>query len=196
MSDYQDLRAVLLQALPQWQAPDGCLRHISSIVAVGLVTTAQTSSRRRRALLRIWRDVPFPGWLRQVFLRVLNPSFMVGAMALIQDDHGRVLVVEHTYRREVPWGLPGGWLKHAESPEAGLVREVLEETGFEIRIDRLLAADFWGSSQLDLLYQASVVSGAYQSSDETGLHRWLFSHELPELLPNQRALLRKARVLE
>lgn len=146
--------------------------------------------------MRIWRDVPFPGWLRQVFLRILNPSFMVGAMALIQDDQGRVLVVEHTYRREVPWGLPGGWLKHAESPEAGLVREVLEETGFQIRIDRLLATDFWGSSQLDLLYRATVVSGAYQASDETGLHRWLFPHELPELLPNQRALLRKARVLE
>ena len=68
-------------------------------------------------LLRIWRDVPFPAWLRYVFLRVLNPSFMVGAMALIQDEHGRILVLEHTYRRAIPWGLPGGWLKHAESPE-------------------------------------------------------------------------------
>ena len=116
-------------------------------------------ARTRRVLLRIWRDVPFPGWLRQVFLRVLNPSVMVGAMALIQDDQGRMLVLEHTYRREVPWGLPGGWLKHAESPESGLAREVFEETGLKVKVGSLLAADFWGSSQLDLLFRCTVESG-------------------------------------
>jgi 8-oxo-dGTP diphosphatase len=117
---------------------------------------------------------------------------MVGAMALIQDDQGRVLVLEHTYRREVPWGLPGGWLKHAESPEAGLAREVFEETGLRVRVDGLLAADFWGSSQLDLMYRCTVQSGSYQSSDETAQHRWVSVDQLPELLPNQLALLHKA----
>ena len=150
------------------------------------------SSRRQRVLLRIWRDVPFPNWLRHVFLRILNPSFMVGAMALIQDDTGRILVVEHTYRRRIPWGLPGGWLKRAESPEAGLVREVYEETGLNVRVEALLAADFWNSSQFDLLYRCSVVSGTYRGSDETGAHQWLLVSELPRLLPNQWALLRKA----
>jgi 8-oxo-dGTP pyrophosphatase MutT (NUDIX family) len=145
----------------------------------------------RPLLLRVWRDVPFPGWLRLIFLRILNPSFMVGAMALIQDEHGRVLVLEHTYRREVPWGLPGGWLKQAESPEAGLSREVFEETGLRVRVDGLLAADFYGHSQLDLLYRCTVESGTYTSSDETVAHRWVLPAELPELLPNQHALLRK-----
>jgi 8-oxo-dGTP pyrophosphatase MutT (NUDIX family) len=146
----------------------------------------------RPVLVRLWRDVPFPGWLRTAFLRILNPSVMVGAMALIQDDRGRVLVLEHTYRRRLPWGLPGGWLKHAESPEAGLVREVREETGFCVRVDGLLAAEFWGGNQLDLLYRCTVQSGTYTPSDETGLHRWVALADLPELLPNQRALLRKA----
>jgi len=146
-------------------------------------------------LLRIWRDVPFPNWLRHIFLRILNPSFMVGAMALIQDDGGRILILEHSYRRHIPWGLPGGWLKHAESPEAGLVREVFEETGLRVRVDALLAADFWGNNQLDLLYRCSVTAGTYQASDETLDHRWASPSELPELLPNQHALLRKAGVL-
>jgi 8-oxo-dGTP diphosphatase len=154
----------------------------------------QHTSKRRRLLLRIWRDVPFPGWMRHVFLRVLNPSFMVGAMALIQDEQGRILVVEHTYRRDVPWGLPGGWLKHAESPEAGLVREVQEETGLHVNVEELMAADFWGFGQLDLMYRCTVKSGTYRSSDETGEHAWLLPEDLPELLPNQRALLRKAKV--
>ncbi len=150
------------------------------------------SSRRRRVLLRIWRDVPFPGWMREVFLRLMNPSVMVGAMALIQDDAGRVLVVEHTYRRQIPWGLPGGWLKGHERPEAGLAREVMEETGFAVRIDQLLAADFWESSQFDLLYRCSVVGGTFRPSDETCGHRWVLPREAPQLLPNQLALLRKA----
>ena len=153
------------------------------------------SFRTKPLLLRIWRDVPFPSWMRQIFLRVLNPSFMVGAMALIQDDAGRILVLEHTYRRDVPWGLPGGWLKQAESPEVGLAREVLEETGLRVTVERLLAADFWGNEQLDLLYRCAVVSGSYTPSDETGLHRWAAPAELPELLPNQVFLLRKAGVL-
>src|SRR5258708_38686600 len=106
------------------------------MVAVGFVVSAQTTSVRRRFLLRMWKDVRFPGWMCHVFLRVLNPSFMVGAMALIQDDQGRILIVEHTYRRDVPWGLPGGWLKHAESPETGLTREVLEETGLHVKVER------------------------------------------------------------
>jgi 8-oxo-dGTP diphosphatase len=151
--------------------------------------------RAKPLLLRIWRDVPFPRWMRHVFLRILNPSFMVGAMALIVDDDGRFLVVEHTYRREVPWGLPGGWLKQAETPEVGLVREVFEETSLRVRVETLLAADFWGSSQLDLLYRCTVVGGTYTPSDETGQHRWIRAEERPELLPNQLRLLRKAGVL-
>jgi 8-oxo-dGTP diphosphatase len=133
--------------------------------------------------------------MRVLFLRVLNPSFMIGAMALIQDSDGRILVLEHTYRKRVPWGLPGGWLKHAESPEAGLAREVHEETGLTVRVDALLAADFWGGTQFDLLYRCEVVEGSVRSSDETGLHRWANVDELPELLPNQRLLLRKAGLL-
>jgi 8-oxo-dGTP diphosphatase len=155
-----------------------------------------SGSRRRRLLLRIWRDVPFPEWMRSLFLRLLNPSVMVGAMALIQDDAGRVLILEHTYRRTVPWGLPGGWLKHNESPEVGLAREVFEETGLTVSVDAVLAADFWDSDQLDMLFRCTIRSGSYQSSDETATHKWVMPNQLPQLLPNQLALLRKAKVFE
>jgi 8-oxo-dGTP diphosphatase len=146
-------------------------------------------------LLRVWRDVPFPGWLRQVFLRVLNPSFMIGAMALIQDEHGRILILEHTYRPDLPWGLPGGWLKRGESPEAGLAREVFEETGLRVSVDGLLAADFSHGQQFNVLYACSIVSGKYAATDETSSARWATIADLPELLPNQLLLLQKAGVL-
>ncbi len=149
----------------------------------------------KRVLLRIWRDVPFPSWLRWLFLRTLNPSFMIGAMALIRDDQGRILLLEHTYRRRSPWGLPGGWLRHSESPEAGLAREVWEETGLRVSVNGLLAADFYEGSQFDLLYACTVLSGTYRGSEETAGSRWVTVEELPELLPNQIALLRKAGIV-
>lgn len=146
-------------------------------------------------LLWLWREVPFPEPLRRVFLRILNPSFMVGAMALVQDERGRVLLLLHTYRKQVPWGLPGGWLKRAESPEAGLAREVLEETGMKVSVDALLAADFFAGNQLNLLYRCSIVDGTYRPTDETSRHAWVPPEELPELLPNQAELLARAGIV-
>jgi hypothetical protein len=59
-----------------------------------------------------------------------------------------------------------------------------------------LAAEFWGRSQLDLVYRCTVERGTYTSSDETGLHRWVLPADLPELLPNQLALLRKVGLVD
>jgi len=157
--------------------------------------TSTKKLTRKGALLLIWRVVPFPAWLRYVFLRLLNPSFMIGAMALIQDGEGRILILEHTYRPSLPWGLPGGWLKHAESPEQGLAREVFEETGLTVTVAALLAADFFAGRQFNLLYRCAIVAGAYHATDETRGYRWAAPHDLPRLLPNQLHLLAKAGVL-
>jgi 8-oxo-dGTP diphosphatase len=92
------------------------------------------------------------------------------------------------------WSFPKGKLARGESHRDAAIREVLEETGFRVRVDGLLAAEFWGNSQLDLLYRCSVQGGTYQSSDETGLHRWVALDQLPPLLPNQAGLLRKAGI--
>jgi ADP-ribose pyrophosphatase YjhB (NUDIX family) len=37
------------------------------------------------------------------------------------------------------WTLPGGWADVGETPSSAAAREVLEESGFEVRITRLLA---------------------------------------------------------
>jgi len=146
-------------------------------------------------MLRIWRDVPFPEWLRTIFLRILNPSFMIGASALVLDSEGRVLLLKHTYRKQHEWGLPGGWLKRTESPEHGLEREVFEESGFTVRVTDLLAAGSLQDSQLDLLYRCELLGGTYTANEETSEARWVPLADLPELLPNQGFLLRKARLL-
>jgi 8-oxo-dGTP diphosphatase len=74
---------------------------------------------------------------------------MVGVGAVILSDEGRVVLVK---RRQEPlagqWSLPGGMLELGESLEAGVAREVQEETGLIVTVgpvvevfDRILLDD-------------------------------------------------------
>jgi len=60
----------------------------------------------------------------------------LGTCVVIFDDAGRVLL-EHRADCEW-WGLPGGALDAGETLTQGAAREVLEETGLSIEIERLL----------------------------------------------------------
>jgi 8-oxo-dGTP diphosphatase len=73
-----------------------------------------------------------PRRLRVLVVRTVTPSFSVGAMCLIEDGEGRVLLVRQPYR--AGWGLPGGFLKRGETPEACAVREVREEVGLDVEL--------------------------------------------------------------
>lgn len=59
-----------------------------------------------------------------------TPVATVGA--LISDGKGRVLLVR-TRKWSDRWGIPGGKIKRGETAEAALRRELLEETGLQIR---------------------------------------------------------------
>lgn len=95
-------------------------------------------SQLHRRLLWLWKSAPFPLWLRRLFLRLVTPCFLIGALAIVEDEQERVLMVKHTYRSERPWGLPGGWIQSAETVAQGVAREVREETGLEVAVGRVL----------------------------------------------------------
>lgn len=70
-------------------------------------------------------------------------THFVGAGGVVLDSRQRLLVVNERFRgnRSEPfWKLPGGLLDPGEHLEAGVRREVLEETGIETRFDRLVVA--------------------------------------------------------
>jgi ADP-ribose pyrophosphatase YjhB (NUDIX family) len=73
----------------------------------------------------------------------------VRATAVLIED-GNLLLVEQkvTQSLERTWSLPGGTLEFGETLEACLIREVHEETGLHVAIERLLyvcdrIADGW-----------------------------------------------------
>lgn len=61
----------------------------------------------------------------------------VGVFAVIFNERGEVLCVQRNYP-PYGWTTPGGHLEEHEAPENGVVREVLEETGYRVAIERLL----------------------------------------------------------
>lgn len=56
------------------------------------------------------------------------------AGAVVRED-GRVLAIRRSDNGR--WELPGGVLEIDEAPEEGARREVLEETGVEVEVQRL-----------------------------------------------------------
>src|SRR5437016_10713644 len=86
----------------------------------------------------IWRRLP--GGVRRRVSRLGQSRFTVTTAAFIFDDDGRILLLEHVFRPDSGWGVPGGFLSKAEQPEAGLRRELREEIGIEIEDVEILFA--------------------------------------------------------
>ncbi|HSX32739.1 MAG TPA: NUDIX hydrolase [Candidatus Saccharimonadales bacterium] len=100
-------------------------------------------------------------------------TYRISVKALIQDEAGRVLLLEEQDGR---WELPGGGLEHGEDPRAALPREIAEETGFTTEWISDQPVAFWtiqkevGAASLKwfafVVYEAKV-SGQFKPSADT-----------------------------
>jgi ADP-ribose pyrophosphatase YjhB (NUDIX family) len=120
--------------------------------------------------------VPIPYRARLQALRLLGYSFIVGAVAVIRDADGRLLLARHTYpvgksRREV-WALPGGAVEKYESIPQALRRELGQELGLDIAVERLLLVDASAAPRLDFVFACSVRDGRFRPSSEVAEVGW------------------------
>lgn len=60
---------------------------------------------------------------------------MPSVVAIVQDDQGRVLMIHKTDNDK--WALPGGGHEPGESITDTVVREVKEETGYDVEVDTI-----------------------------------------------------------
>ena len=65
----------------------------------------------------------------------------LAAYALLFDDEGRVLLALWNEEPQFLWTLPGGGVDLHETASEAAVREVREETGYEIELVRVLGLD-------------------------------------------------------
>jgi len=122
-----------------------------------------------------------------------SPRFRVGVFAVIERLGEYLLAL----RRDIHWwNLPGGGLEYDETLEEGLRREVREETGCEIEIERL--AGVYSKPQkreivLTFLCHLTDTSPSPGTSDEVEQVAWFAPDSLPEhVLPKHRERLQDA----
>jgi mutator protein MutT len=94
------------------------------------------------------------------------------ACAVILNEKGEVFLTQRN-APEVPevhdrWQFPGGKVEFAEHPEDTVKREVLEETGFEVQVVRMLPGVLsnvyaYGGHAVCLLYECKVISGTFKA---------------------------------
>lgn len=119
----------------------------------------------------------------------------VAAYAVV-ERRGRILLTHWRRGHLHGWTLPGGGLESGEDPRDAVVREVLEETGLDARVGKLLGVDSRvmvreevpeGKNPelhtIRIIYRASVKDGPLQnevdgSSDEA---RWVALGEVKGL---------------
>ncbi len=100
---------------------------------------------RMKQSLAVWlRRVPPLRWLLALAVRGLVPRHYVGAVGVILNQAGQVLLLQHVFRPYYPWGLPGGWVERGEDPADTVRREVFEELGLPVEVGPLLLCQLQG----------------------------------------------------
>jgi ADP-ribose pyrophosphatase YjhB (NUDIX family) len=114
----------------------------------------------------------------------------VGCDVFITDGAGRVLLIRR--HDDGLWALPGGCQDLGETPAECACRECLEETGFTVRLVKLLgifsSARYeyvhypWKENEFcHLLFQAIITGGEPRPSDETLEVAFFLREKLPPL---------------
>ena len=106
-----------------------------------------------------------------------TPRHSVSVAAAVVDEAGRVLATRRADNDR--WEPPGGVLELEETVEDGLRREVLEETGLVVEVERLTGVyKNMTRGIVSLVFRCHVAGGALGLSDEVRECRWMTPDEL------------------
>jgi ADP-ribose pyrophosphatase YjhB (NUDIX family) len=123
------------------------------------------------------------------------PLHRIGVSAVTVDDEGRALVIQR--RDNGRWEAPGGFLELGETIEAGAQREVLEETGVTIELQRLTGIyKNMTLGVINFVFRARAVHGEPQTGPETKDTRWATRQEITELVPTEAVAIRTLDALD
>lgn len=117
-------------------------------------------------------------------------SLVVGSSAVTVDDEGRILLQRRSDSGN--WALPGGTMDIGETFAQSAIREVKEETGFDVRIDRIIGiysdpghvfaySDGEVRQEFNICLAATIVGGRLAVSRESTDVRFFSFDELDGL---------------
>ena len=111
---------------------------------------------------------------------VFNQGPKLVAGALFEADGGVLLVKRDIEPGYGKWTFPGGFVERGETAEAAAQREVLEETGLEVRVSGIVGLySYEGQVPAIAVFAARVVGGEPLPLDETMAVRGYRRDEIP-----------------
>ena len=132
-------------------------------------------------------------------------SLVVATSAVVADERGRILMQPRADSGN--WALPGGGMEMNESLTDSVIREVKEETGYEVEVTGLVGtytdprhiiaySDGEVRRQFNICFTAHVIGGQLAISDESSEIRFVDRGELDELPMHTSQRLRLRHYLE
>ncbi|WP_435614484.1 NUDIX hydrolase [Streptomyces coelicoflavus] len=105
------------------------------------------------------------------------PLHSVSVAGVVVRDDGSVLAIRRADNGT--WEPPGGVLELDEHPEDGTVREVLEETGICVSVERLTGVyKNMSRGVVALVFRCRQVGGVERTSQESTDVKWLTPEEV------------------
>ena len=131
-------------------------------------------------------------------------SVVPSVVAIVRDDLGRVLMIHKTDNNK--WALPGGAHEIGESIAETVVREVKEETGYDVEVDTITGTytdpghvmaydDGEVRQQFSIAFRATLLGGSPATSVESDRVEWIEPEQLDELELHPSMRLRIAHAL-
>ncbi|WP_371671469.1 NUDIX domain-containing protein [Streptomyces sp. NBC_00289] len=108
-----------------------------------------------------------------------TPLHSVSVAGVVIGEDGRLLAIRRADNGT--WELPGGVLELNETPEAGVAREVLEETGIHVEVDQLTGV-YKNTTRgiVALVFRCKPSGGTERTSSESTEVDWLTPEEVSE----------------
>ncbi len=127
-----------------------------------------------------------PNIQTNIYERDIYPTPNVSVRVIVFNDAGELLMVKE--KDFLTWSVPGGWCDVFESSSESGRKEVLQETGYEVKIDRLLAVlqrEKYKEyrtliSEYVHYYSATIVGGEARPNHETVEVKFFPVDQLPE----------------
>ena len=118
--------------------------------------------------------------------RIYYAQLKVGAGGLIEQD-GKLLLLQRTNAPfQGSWNLPAGYAEVDESPPQTVVREVNEETGLHVEVERLVDVYYFSDDPrgngILIVYKCRPVGGELTATVEGAKPTFFAASEIPKNL--------------